>query len=74
MAIDMKAIHDSQRTLVMGVLNITEDSFSDGGQHAGTAAALRHCGRCAQILDARVGAGTDKHAVQLNVRQSLTGI
>ena len=24
MAIDMKAIHDSQRTLVMGVLNITE--------------------------------------------------
>lgn len=31
MAIDMKAIHDSQRTLVMGVLNITEDSFSDGG-------------------------------------------
>ena len=28
MAIDMKAIHDSQRTLVMGVLNITEDSLS----------------------------------------------
>ena len=28
MAIDMKAIHDSRRTLVMGVLNITEDSFS----------------------------------------------
>lgn len=31
MTIDMKAIHDSDRTLVMGVLNITEDSFSDGG-------------------------------------------
>ena len=30
MTIDMKAIHDSDRTLVMGVLNITEDSFSDG--------------------------------------------
>lgn len=25
---------------VMGVLNVTPDSFSDGGQHAGTAAAL----------------------------------
>ena len=31
MTIDMKSIHDSDRTLVMGVLNITEDSFSDGG-------------------------------------------
>ncbi|PWG60664.1 dihydropteroate synthase [Bifidobacterium catulorum] len=28
---DIKALHDSTRTLVMGVLNITEDSFSDGG-------------------------------------------
>ena len=30
MTIDMKSIHDSDRTLVMGVLNITENSFSDG--------------------------------------------
>jgi dihydropteroate synthase len=28
---------------VMGIVNVTPDSFSDGGQHAGTAAALRHC-------------------------------
>ena len=27
---------------VMGIVNVTPDSFSDGGQHASTAAALRH--------------------------------
>ena len=42
MAIDMKAIHDSQRTLVMGVLNITEDSFSDGGLWLTPEAAKAH--------------------------------
>lgn len=28
---------------VMGIVNVTPDSFSDGGQHAGTSAALEHC-------------------------------
>lgn len=28
---------------VMGIVNVTPDSFSDGGQHASTAAALGHC-------------------------------
>lgn len=28
---------------VMGIVNVTPDSFSDGGQHFSTAAALRHC-------------------------------
>ena len=27
---------------IMGIVNVTPDSFSDGGQHANTAAALRH--------------------------------
>ncbi|SPK71821.1 7,8-dihydropteroate synthase [Cupriavidus taiwanensis] len=31
-----------QRPLVMGILNVTPDSFSDGGQHASRDAALRH--------------------------------
>jgi len=39
----------------MGIVNITPDSFSDGGQHASTAAALQHCERLieegADILD-----------------------
>lgn len=42
MAIDMKAIHDSTHTLVMGVLNITEDSFSDGGLWLDPANAKAH--------------------------------
>lgn len=28
---DLQALHDATHTMVMGVLNITEDSFSDGG-------------------------------------------
>ena len=27
---DLQALHDATHTMVMGVLNITEDSFSDG--------------------------------------------
>ena len=40
---------------VMGIVNVTPDSFSDGGQHAGTSAALNHCEQLirdgAQMLD-----------------------
>jgi dihydropteroate synthase len=31
-----------ERCLVMGVINVTPDSFSDGGQHASTDAAVAH--------------------------------
>ena len=34
---------DLRRPQVMGIVNATPDSFSDGGQHASTRAALRHC-------------------------------
>ena len=34
---------DLTHARVMGIVNVTPDSFSDGGQHASTAAALRHC-------------------------------
>lgn len=40
---------------VMGIVNVTPDSFSDGGQHASTLAAMRHCEKLlaegADILD-----------------------
>ncbi len=40
---------------VMGIVNVTPDSFSDGGQHGSTLAALRHCEKLlkdgADILD-----------------------
>jgi len=46
---------DLARPLVMGIVNITPDSFSDGGQHATTAAAIAHAQRLiadgADILD-----------------------
>jgi len=34
---------DLSRPLVMGIVNLTPDSFSDGGQFGSVAAALRHC-------------------------------
>ena len=34
---------DLQRPHVMGIVNATPDSFSDGGSHFSSAAALRHC-------------------------------
>ena len=46
---------DLSRPQVMGIVNVTPDSFSDGGQHASTRAALAHCERLlkegADILD-----------------------
>jgi dihydropteroate synthase len=44
-----------ERPLVMGIVNATPDSFSDGGLHAGASAACAHCERLlaegADILD-----------------------
>ena len=37
----------SKRTRIMGVLNVTPDSFYDGGRHAGPDAAVRHGQRLA---------------------------
>ena len=46
---------DLSRPKVMGIVNATPDSFSDGGQHAQASAAMAHCERLlrdgADILD-----------------------
>ncbi len=46
---------DLTRPQVMGIVNITPDSFSDGGAHASTQAAIAHCEQLlkegADILD-----------------------
>jgi dihydropteroate synthase len=34
---------DLSQPRVMGIVNVTPDSFSDGGAHASTDAAIRHC-------------------------------
>lgn len=46
---------DLSEPRVMGIVNVTPDSFSDGGSHASASAALHHCERLlkdgAHILD-----------------------
>ncbi|WP_077033816.1 dihydropteroate synthase [Pelomonas sp. KK5] len=46
---------DLSRPRVMGIVNVTPDSFSDGGQHGTAAAGIAHCKRLveegADILD-----------------------
>ena len=46
---------DLAQPKVMGIVNVTPDSFSDGGAHASTEAAVRHCAELvmegADILD-----------------------
>lgn len=57
---------DLTRPKVMGIVNVTPDSFSDGGQHASPAAALQHCEQLlkdgADILD--IGGETTRPGAQ----------
>ncbi len=50
-----KTLDLTDRALIMGVLNVTPDSFSDGGKFADTESALNHglqmAGEGAQIID-----------------------
>ena len=50
---------DLQTPKVMGIVNVTPDSFSDGGLHASRDAALAHCDKLvndgADILGCIVG-------------------
>jgi dihydropteroate synthase len=77
---------DLTRPQVMGIVNVTPDSFSDGGRHAETDAALRHCDALraegADILDiggesTRPGSATPDLAEELRrvlpvVRHAVT--
>lgn len=65
---------DLSQPKVMGIVNLTPDSFSDGGQHAETAQALRHAEQLlrdgADILD--IGAeSTRPGAVVVPMAQEL---
>lgn len=48
---------DLTKPLVMGILNVTPDSFSDGGQHAGTDAAVAHARRMVESGAALIDVG-----------------
>jgi dihydropteroate synthase len=59
---------------VMGIVNVTPDSFSDGGEHASTASALQHCEMLikegADILDIG-GESTRPGAQPLSLKDEL---
>lgn len=65
---------DLKRPVVMGILNVTPDSFSDGGQHATLDAAIRHAKllieQGAQIIDVG-GESTRPGAEPVSVREEL---
>jgi dihydropteroate synthase len=62
---------------VMGIVNVTPDSFSDGGQHANTRAALNHCEQLlkegANILDIG-GESTRPGASMLSLTDELARV
>ena len=63
-----------RRTYIMGILNLTPDSFSDGGRYAAPRAALRHALRMvdegADILDIG-GESTRPGSVPIGLRDEL---
>lgn len=63
--------------LVMGIVNVTPDSFSDGGQHIGLQDALNHAERLifegADILDVG-GESTRPGAPEVSVEQELARV
>lgn len=68
------ALHLGRRALIMGILNVTPDSFSDGGTHDTVAAALAHARQMiaegADILDIG-GESTRPGAEPVGVQQEL---
>lgn len=68
---------DLSHPRVMGIVNVTPDSFSDGGQHGSTHAALRHCEQLirdgADILDIG-GESSRPGAVALGLEDELARV
>lgn len=63
-----------KRPILMGIVNVTPDSFSDGGQHARTESAIRHAHTLiqegAEILDIG-GESTRPGALPVSVQDEL---
>ena len=68
---------DTRMPIVMGILNVTPDSFSDGGQHDGFDAALAHAERMAEegarIIDVG-GESTRPGAAPVSVDEELARV
>ena len=70
-----RALELGKRTVVMGIVNVTPDSFSDGGQHfspeAATAHALRLLDEGAEIVD--VGGESTRPGAQAGTASAVVG-
>ena len=68
---------DLSRPLIMGIVNVTPDSFSDGGEHAGFAEAIAWGRKLiadgAAILDVG-GESTRPGAAEVTVEQELSRV
>lgn len=68
---------DLSRPQVMGIVNVTPDSFSDGGKYASMSAALRHCEQLikdgADILDVG-GESSRPGALPLSTAEELARV
>ena len=66
-----------ERPILMGIVNVTPDSFSDGGQHASAEAAIAHAwqlrGEGAHILDIG-GESTRPGAQAVSVQEELARV
>jgi dihydropteroate synthase len=71
------ALTSQQRTLVMGIVNVTPDSFSDGGRWLDPVAAVRHgfdlVAQGADLLDIG-GESTRPGAVRVSVDEELARV
>jgi dihydropteroate synthase len=79
-AMDWQTAHhriDLAKPRVMGIVNVTPDSFSDGGRHADTAAAIAHARRLvaegADLLDIG-GESTRPGAAPVSVDEELARV
>lgn len=68
---------DSRVPVIMGILNVTPDSFSDGGAHADFASAVKHARAMvdagAQIIDVG-GESTRSGAAEVSVEEELSRV
>lgn len=68
---------DLSQPQVMGIVNVTPDSFTDGGQHASTRAALAHCEQLlkegAHVLDIG-GESTRPGAAAVSLKEELARV